>query len=68
MKIKKNYKPNANDKGKENNAIFFLKPGRVYEKTRRLKSFSWDALVHGSIMAFYLNLEKLGKSERCVML
>ena len=22
MKIKKNYKPNANDKGKENNAIF----------------------------------------------
>ena len=23
MKIKKNYKPNANDKGKENNAIFF---------------------------------------------
>ena len=24
MKIKKNYKPNANDKGKENNAIFFF--------------------------------------------
>ena len=23
MKIKKNYMPNANDKGKENNAIFF---------------------------------------------
>ena len=23
MKIKKNYKPNASDKGKENNAIFF---------------------------------------------
>ena len=67
MKIKKNYKPNANDKGKENNAIFF-KPGQVYEKTRRLKSFPWDALVHGSIMAFYLNLEKLGKPERCVML
>ena len=36
--------------------------------TRRLKSFPWDALVHGSIMAFYLNLEKLGKPERCVML
>ena len=32
--------------------------------TRRLKSFPWDALVHGSIMAFYLNLEKLGKPER----
>ena len=37
-------------------------------KTRRLKSFPWDALVHGSIMAFYLKLEKLGKPERCVML
>ena len=36
--------------------------------TRRLKSFPWDALVHGSIMAFYLNLEKLGKPERCVIL
>ena len=36
--------------------------------TRRLKSFPWDALVFGSIMAFYLNLEKLGKPERCVML
>ena len=36
--------------------------------TRRLKSFPWDALVYGSIMAFYLNLEKLGKPERCVML
>ena len=35
---------------------------------RLLKSFPWDALVHGSIMAFYLNLEKLGKPERCVML
>ena len=37
-------------------------------QTRRLKSFPWDALVCGSIMAFYLNLEKLGKPERCVML
>ena len=36
-------------------------------ETRRLKSFPWDALVYGSIMAFYLNLEKLGKPERCVM-
>ena len=26
-------------------------------KTRLLKSFPWDALVYGSIMAFYLNLE-----------
>ena len=26
-------------------------------KTRRLKSFPWDALVYGNIMAFYLNLE-----------
>ena len=39
----------------------------LYTKTRRLKSFPWNALVYGSIMAFYLNLEKLGKSERCVM-
>ena len=39
-----------------------------FNTTRRLKSFPWDALVYGSIMAFYLNLEKLGKPERCVML
>ena len=39
-----------------------------HEKTRRLKSFPWDALVYVSIMAFYLNLEKLGKPKRCVML
>ena len=26
--------------------------------TRRPKSFPWDALVYGSIMAFYVNLEK----------
>ena len=25
-----------------------------YKETRRLKSFPWDALVYGSIMAFYL--------------
>ena len=31
--------------------------------TRRLKSFPWDALVYGSIMAFYLNLEKLGNRK-----
>ena len=37
-------------------------------KTRRLKSFPWDALVYGRIMVFYMNLEKLGKPERCVML
>ena len=36
--------------------------------TRRVKSFPWDALVYGSIMASYLNLEKLGKPKRCVML
>ena len=36
--------------------------------SRRLKSFPWDALVYGSIMAFYLNLQKLGKPERCVIL
>ena len=36
--------------------------------TRRLKSFPWDALVYGRIMVFYMNLEKLGKPERCVML
>ena len=32
-------------------------------QTRRLKSFPWDALVYGSIMAFYLNLEKLGNRK-----
>ena len=40
----------------------------VLTLTRRLKSFPWDALVYGNTMAFYLNLEKLGKPERCVML
>ena len=40
----------------------------MLHKTRRLKSFPWDALVYRSIMAFYLNFEKLGKPERCVML
>ena len=50
----------------KNEIIFLSNP--VFKKTRRLKSFPWDALVHGSIMAFYLNLEKLGKPERCVML
>ena len=28
---------------------------RFHVRTRRLKSFPWDALVCGSIMAFYLN-------------
>ena len=32
--------------------------------TRRLKSFPWDALVYGSIMAFYLNLEKIRKIRK----
>ena len=32
MKIKKNYKPNANDKGKENNAIFFLNLAKFMKK------------------------------------
>ena len=32
------------------------------------KVVPWDALVYGSIMVFYLNLEKLRKSERCVVL
>ena len=32
------------------------------------KVVSVGALVFGSIMAFYVNLEKLGKPERCVML
>ena len=27
---------------------------KIKPKTRRLKSFPWDALVYGSIMAFYL--------------
>ena len=40
----------------------------VVISTRCLKSFPWDALVYGSIMAFYLNLQKLGKPERWVML
>ena len=35
-----------------------------YTKTRRLKSFPWDALVYGSIMAFYLNLEKIRKIRK----
>ena len=39
-----------------------------FRLTRHLKSFPWDALVYASIMKFYLNLEKLGKSERCVTL
>ena len=29
---------------------------KIKPKTRRLKSFPWDALVYGSIMAFYLGL------------
>ena len=33
-------------------------------KTRRLKSFPWDALVYGSIMAFYLNLEKIRETGK----
>ena len=45
-----------------------FRPLARLKKTRRLKSFPWDALVYGSIMAFYLNLEKLGKPERSVML
>ena len=32
--------------------------------TRRLKPFPWDALVYGSIMAFYLNLEKIRKIRK----
>ena len=39
-----------------------------FRLTRRLRSFPWDALVYASIMKLYLNLEKLGKSERCVTL
>ena len=39
----------------------FTKDVHFLQATRRLKSFPWDALVYGSIMAFYLNLEKLGK-------
>ena len=35
----------------------------VFSRTRRLKSFPWDALVYESIMAFYLNLEKLGNRK-----
>ena len=27
---------------------------RIKKKTRPLKSFPWDALIYGSIMAFYL--------------
>ena len=51
-------------------AVYALSPALdgLWTETRRLKSFPWDALVYGSIMAFYLNLEKLGKPERCVML
>ena len=33
-----------------------------------ITSFPWDAFVYASIMEFHLNLEKLGKWERCVML
>ena len=36
MRTKTNYKPKANDKGKENNAIF-SKPGRVQYKNNELK-------------------------------
>ena len=51
-------------------AVYVLSPALdgLWTGTRRLKTFPWDALVYGSIMAFYLNLEKLGKPERCVML
>ena len=37
MRTKTNYKPKANDKGKDNNAIFFSKPGRVQYKKNELK-------------------------------
>ena len=49
-------------------AKFWMTKNPKIHLTRRLKSFPWDALVYRSIMAFYLNLEKLGKPERCVML
>ena len=53
---------------KKKNVKKKLCSARTQNKTRRLKSFPWDALVYGSIMAFYLNLEKVGKPERCHML
>ena len=43
-----------------------LKRKKIKNKTPKVVSVGW--LVHGSIVAFYLNLEKLGKPERCVML
>ena len=65
MKHKLDYTVDVGSKVEVDNSIYF---SFVILRTRRLKSFPWDALVHGSIMAFYLNLEKLGKPERCVIL
>ena len=41
---------------------------KIKKQDAQNRSLVWDALVYASIMAFYLNLGKLGKSERCVML
>ena len=37
---------------------FLLQVFWILQITRRQKSFPWDALVYGSIIAFYLNLAK----------
>ena len=62
----KAYRKNfLNNEGRYQKNTFYAQKFRL---TRRLKPFPWDALVYASIMKFYLKLEKLGKSERCVML
>ena len=43
--------------------MVFIDEELIDNTTRRLKSFPWLALVYGSIMAFYLNLEKLGNRK-----
>ena len=46
--------------------ILHLSPNTVKQDAQSRFRRMW--LVYGSIMAFYLNLEKLGKPKRCVML
>ena len=51
MKHKLDYTVEVGSKVEVDNSIYL---SFFILRTRRLKSFPWDALVHGSIMAFYL--------------
>ena len=73
MRTKTNYKPKANDKGKENNAIF-SKPGRVQYKNNELKlntdvpysrmSLETFQMAQRIILSFNPVTKSLGKFER----